>query len=438
MSRFTHGIGTLVLALSLGWSPPVWADPVTAWNAKATIATCIIGLHESRLYAMMHLAIHDALNTITRRFRPYMLDMQGPSGASAKAAVATAAHDVLVPTLKHLVPVFDQLPDIQACIHASMDSLDADYAAALADIPDGAPKTQGIVIGQAAAAVILALRVADGADTLVLDFDYPQGTEPGAYRFTPEAPFAFSPGWGQVTPFGLHDGAQFRPGPPYAVTSPKYTADFNEVKRLGARGSTTRTVDQTQIARFWLESSPLQWNRIARTASATVGLDMWENARLFALLNVALADGYIGSWETKYHYNYWRPETAIQTAATDGNPDTVPDEDWVPLEPTPGIPDYDSGHSIQAGAGSQVLKRFFKTDTFRFSTCSTTLPAGETCNDASPVMRSYSSFSQAAEENGLSRIYVGFHFRKAVKEGIAHGQKIANWAVNHYLKPVEK
>ena len=351
MSRFTHGIGTLVFALSLGWSPHVQADAVTAWNENATIATCIIGLHESRLYAMMHLAIHDALNTIDRRFRPYVLDMHGPSGASAEAAVATAAHDVLVSDLKQLVPVFNQIPDIQACINASVGSLATDYAAALADIPDGAPKTQGMVIGHAAAAVILALRVADGADTLLLDFGYPQGTEPGAYRFTPEAPFAFLPGWGKVTPFGLHDSAQFRPGPPYAVTSPKYTADFNEVKSLGVRDYSTRTADQTQIARFWLESSPLQWNRIARTASATVGLDMWENARLFALLNVALADGYIGSWETKYHYNYWRPETAIRTAATDGNPDTSAVRGWEPLEPTPGIPDYDSGHSVQGGAG---------------------------------------------------------------------------------------
>ena len=350
--------------------------------------------------------------------------------------MATAAHDVLVPALKQLVPVFFQIPAIQDCIDDSVKSLDKDYAAALDDISDSAAKTQGIAIGHAAAAVILALRVADGSDTLLLDFGYPQGTKPGAYRFPSEAPFAFSPGWEKVTPFGLHDSAQFRPGPPYAVTSPKYTADFNEVKSLGAWNNSTRTSDQTQIARFWLESSPLQWNRIARTASAAAGLDMWENARLFALLNMALADGYIGSWETKYHYNYWRPETAIRTAATDGNPDTMPDEDWVPLEPTPGFPDYDSAHSVQGGAGSQVLKRFFGKDTFSFSACSTTLPAGSTCNDTAPVMRSYSSFSQAAEENGLSRIYVGFHFRKAVKEGIVHGQKIANWAVNHFLRPL--
>lgn len=187
------------------------------------------------------------------------------------------------------------------------------------------------------------------------------------------------------------------------MTSQRYAADFNEVKRLGGDGVTTpsaRTAEQTQIALFWVESSPLQWNRIARAASATRGLDSWENARLFGLLNLALADGYIGSFATKYHYNYWRPVTAIWAADTDGNPNTSANPTWTPLRPTPPIPDYDSGHSVQGGAGAEVLKRFFGTDHIGFSTCSLTLPAGKTCSDASPVLRSYDSFSQAADENG--------------------------------------
>ena len=414
------------------------ADTVTEWNANAAIATCVIALHESRLYAMMHIAIHDALNTINRRFRPYVLDKHGPSGASAEAAVATAAHDVLVPVLNQLVPVFNQLPAIQECIDASVASIEVDYTEALARIPEGAPKTQGTVIGHAAAAAILALRVADGSDTLVLDFDYPQGMDPGEYRFPPGAPFAFMPGWADVTPFVLHDSAQFRPGSPYAVTSRKYTADFNEVKSLGAKVGSTRTAEQTQIAHFWVESSPLQWNRIARTVSASAGLDMWENARLFALLNMALADGYIGSWETKNHYNYWRPATAIQLAETDGNPNTVADPAWEALDPTPLVhPEYDSAHSVQGGAGSQVLKRFFETDEVSFSTCSLTLPLPEEqCGGSQEVRRAFSSFTEAAEENGVSRILVGYHFRKAVEEGIKHGQKIGNRAVNLFLRPL--
>jgi hypothetical protein len=272
----------------------------------------------------------------------------------------------------------------------------------------------------------------------LLDFAYPQGTDPGEYRFTPGFSFAFAPGWADVTPFVLKDSSQFRPGPPYAVTSKKYTADFNEVKALGGDGVTTdsaRSDEQTEIALFWVESSPLQWNRIARTVSGTEGLDMWENARLFGLLNMALADGYIGSFETKYHYNYWRPVTAIQTAETDGNPNTSADPDWTPLVPTPPIPDYDSAHSVEGGAAVGVLKRFFGTDDISFTTCSLTSPEGSTCTDASPVLRSYTSFTQAEEENGLSRILVGFHFRDAVETGIKHGEKIGERAVNLYLRP---
>jgi hypothetical protein len=236
----------------------------------------------------------------------------------------------------------------------------------------------------------------------------------------------------------LKDSAQFQPGPPYELTSKKYAADVNEVKRRGAKEDSTRTSEETQIAYFWLESSPLQWNRITRTVSATLALNLWENARLFALLNMALADGYVGSWETKYHYNFWRPQTAIQLAATDGNPDTLADPEWEPLDPTPPFPDYDSAHSVEGGAAAEVLQRVLKTDQVSFSTCSTTLlEEDERCDGSNPVLRSYSSFSEAADENGLSRILVGYHFRKAVEEGIRHGRKIGKRAVEHFLKPVD-
>ena len=295
------------------------SDAVIAWNAnagEAAIAACISPvdnpLHESRLYAMAHLAIHDALNAIDRRSRPYAFSARVKREASPEAAVAAAARDVLVPLLNQIPAPFPP-----ACGAAGAASVEADYAAALAAIPDGRAKTRGIEVGQAAAAAILALRAADGADTPLIVTDYPQGTNPGEYRFTPGTPFVFAPGWADVTPFVLRDSSQFRPGPPYAVTSRKYTADFVEVKRLGGDDITTpsaRSAEQTEIALFWVESSPLQWNRIARTVSADARLDLWEQARLFGLLNMALADGYIGSFETKYHYNYWRPVTAIQTA----------------------------------------------------------------------------------------------------------------------------
>lgn len=430
------------LAASANAHPTVRSDAVTAWNenaGKAAIAACISPnedpLHESRLYAMTHVAIHDALNAIDRRSRPYAWDGRAKRRASPDAAVAAAARDVLVALLNEITDPFPP-----ACSDAGVASVEADYTAALGAIPDGRAKARGVQVGQAAASAILGLRAADGADTPLIVTDYPQGTAPGVWRFTPGFDFAFAPGWADVTPFVLEDSSQFRPGPPYAVTGRKYTADFDEVKRLGGDDITTpsaRTAEQTQIALFWLESSPLLWNRIARGVSADTGLDPWENARLFGLLNMALADGYIGSFETKFQaYNYWRPVTAIQTADTDGNPDTSADPDWTPLAPTPPIPDYDSGHSVEGGAAAQVLKRFFGTDRVSFETCSLTLPAGSTCDDVSPVFRSYTRFSQAREENGVSRILVGFHFRKAVDEGIDHGRKIGNRAVNRFLRPV--
>ena len=304
---------------------PPGHDAVTAWNANAVQAAFAAGitpafdpLHESRLYAMMHIAIHDALNAIERRSQPYALDVRVAPGASADAAVAAAARGVLLPELRNLPDIFT--PDQ---ITAAVEGVEADYAAALAAIPAGAPKDQGIAIGQAAAAVILAVRQGDGSDTEFLDFAYPQGDEPGEFRFVEGSPFAVAPGWGEVTPFVLRDGSQFRPPPPYDVTGRKYAADFNELKRLGGDGITTpsaRTATETEIARFWWESSPLMWNQIARTVSASAGLDLWENARLFGLLNMALADGYIGNWDAKHLYNRWRPETAVRLGDTDGNP----------------------------------------------------------------------------------------------------------------------
>jgi hypothetical protein len=429
----------LSMCLALLFQRPAVADAVTDWNAnagKAALAACIAPidnpLHESRMYAMMHVAIHDALNAIERHSRPYAYDVQRNAGASLDAAVATAARDVLV-------PLINQIPFPPACLQAAVASVEADYAASLGAVPAGSAKTQGIEIGKASAAAILALRVGDGSDTPLQVLAYPQGTNPGEYRFTPGFNFVFAPGWGRVTPFTLNHGSQFRPGPPYKVSSKKYAADFNEVKALGGDNFTTpstRTPDQTEIGLFWLESSPLTWNRIARSVSASRRLNLWENARLFGLLNLALADGYIGSWDTKFHYSFWRPVTAIHTADTDGNPDTLGDPTWTPLQLTYPIPDYDSGHSVQGGTAAQALKEFFGTDNISFTACSLTLPAGSRCTDASPVIRTYTGFSQAAEENGLSRILVGIHFRNAVEEGIQHGQKIAKHAVNLFLKPV--
>ena len=423
---------------------PAGGDAVILWNArageaatKACIAPLDDPLHESRMYAMMHIAIHDALNAIDRRFQPYAFDKRVEPGALPEAAAAAAARDVMVPLLGQLPR---ELPFItQACIDAAVGSVEAAYSAALAALPDAPAKAQGIAAGQAAAAAILARRAADGAVGPFLNSSCPQDTSPGKYQCTPGAPFVAFEAWAKVTPFVLQDNTQFRPGPPYAMTDKAYTADYNEVKSLGGDGGTTpsaRTADQTEIALYWWESSPLKWSRIGRTVTATAGFNPWQNARFFALLNMALADGYVAMCATKNHYSYWRPVTAIRAGETDGNPDTASDPAWTPLRPTPANQDYASGHSIEGGVGAEVLKQVFGNDGISFRDCGVKLPAGSACGDPSPVLRSYSSFSQAATENALSRILIGFHFRKSIEEGTAYGRKIGERAATNYLRPV--
>ena len=441
MTRQLAGNFGFLLAL-LALSPSnANANAVILWNgnaARAATAACLHisgnGLVESRMYAMVHAAIHDALNAIDLRSRPYAFAADASAAASVDAAVAAAARDVLV-------SVIQTLPESPECQANGVAQANASYAGALAAIPDGPAKLDGVAVGQAAAAAIITLRAGDGADQNMFDFAYPPGTEPGEWRFTPDfaLPLAFGPQWGTVTPFVLHQSSQFRPPPPYPLESARYAADYNEVKRLGGDDITTpsqRTPDETQIGLFWLESSPLAWNRLARSMAVERGLDEWENARLFALLNLAMADGYIASWEAKYHYRFWRPISAIRLGDTDGNPRTEGVLDWTPLQFTYPMPDHDSGHAVQGGVAAEILKLVLGTDDVAFTACSTTLPPGSTCADPNPVVRSYTSFSQAADENAASRIYVGIHFRKAVENGVKHGQRIAAYAVHRLLKPL--
>jgi hypothetical protein len=374
--------------------------------------------------------MHDALNTIDRRYRSYTQAEPLTPNASPQAAVATAAYTVLLDQFAKIASF--GFPDFQA-------ELNAAYQNSLTSIPAGPAKTLGIQIGSTAASRILTARTSDGAYLLpVVDPNYPQGTTPGKYKFTPGFAFVFEPLWGSVRPFALRSSRDFYPGPPYSINSNRYAKDFDEVKSLGGDNLSTpsaRTPDQTEIALFWYEASPTMWNRIARSASEISQLGLWENARVFALLNIALADGYIGSFEAKYDFNFWRPVTAIHEGDADGNNDTTGDPSWTPLRPTPPIPDHDSGHAVEGGAGAEVLERVFG-ERFRFRTCSSALPVGSRCSDPVPVYRFYNSFSQAALENGLSRIYIGFHFRRAVMEGIEHGRSIGKWTFQNHLRPV--
>jgi hypothetical protein len=393
------------------------ADAVTHWNEIATrvtappVTTNLTSPYQSRIYAMTHAAIHDALNAIERHYQPYALSGQTNPMASPEAAVATAAYGVLV----HEVP-------------ARQAILDSEYQAALAGIPDGEAKDRGVAIGQAAAAAIIALRSGDGSAAQVT---YTPGTEPGDWRPTPPNFLpALAPGWGYVTPFSLRSGSQFRPdlSDYFDLTSEAYTREYDEVKSIGQAGSTTRSAEQSDIAKFWYESSPPGWNRIVRNVAAQQGHDLWANAQLFALINLALADGYISSFEAKYFYNFWRPVTAIRAGDADGNPRTVADPEWMSFLPTPPIPDNSSGHAVAGAAVAEVLARFFDNDNIYFTTTSGAPFPG--------ITRSFNSFSEAAQENADSRVYAGIHFRSATRDGLRQGEKIGRYVSNHFLKPV--
>jgi hypothetical protein len=389
------------------------SDVVMDWNVIATGTASAAGknpVEQSRIYAMTHASIHDALNAIDRRNKPYVLNRRAEPGASPDAAVAAAARDVLVA----------QLP-------AQQMNLDAAYATSLGRIADGPAKTRGISIGQAAAAAILALRSADGSSA---PMPYTPGTGPGVWQPTPPAfPPAVLPGWGNVTPFTLTSGAQFRPDPPrlFNLTSAAYARDYNEVKSIGELNSATRTNDQSVIAMFWYEGSPTAWNRIARVVATDRRLDLWESARLFGLLNFAMADGFIAGFDAKYVYNFWRPITAIRAGETDDNRRTAANPSWASFLVTPASPDYPSTHSVLGVAAAEVMARFFGDDTIRFTMTSGPPFAGFT--------RSYTSFSQAAHENADSRVYAGIHYRTATTDGLKMGRKIGRYTFLHSLRP---
>jgi len=416
MKREPRIVICLLLAIcALIFIQPAQADMVTYWNDIATTnakaVPAQVPVPQTRTYAMMHAAVHDALNAIDRRYQPYALRMQGQLDASPDAAVAAAAYGVLV----HVLPAQKVFLD------------EAYYDQSLSSIPDGASKDAGIAIGQAAAATIIALRSSDGSDPL-LPCPYSPGSGPGVWIPTDSRPAAI-PCWGNVTPFSLRSGAQFRLDRPkfFDLTSKEYAANYNEVKEIGEVNYPSRSEDQRLIAKFWYEASAQGWNRITRIVSAKHPLDLWENARLFALVNFALADGYIAHFDTKYLYNFWRPVTAIRAGDADGNDATRADTGWTSFLVAPNIPDYPSGHSTVGAAVAFVLAGFFGQDEVRFDATSGSLPN---------ITRSFASFSQAALENADSRVFAGIHFRTSCRDGVRLGKEVGRFVFKNSLKPV--
>ena len=413
--RFKRGFMLLaLLALCLGMPRLAAADVITDWNAIA-IAAAATGQgppQQQRTVTIMHAAIFDAVNAIERRYTVYAVSPPVALPASQEAAAAAAGHGVLV----RLLP-------------GQKAALDAQYAASLAQIPDGDAKQNGIAAGEFVAAEMVALSSSDGS----APFPYtlpPPGL--GVWRPTSPAPPAF-PWWGGVTPFVLESATQFHvPGPP-VLTSAEYAADVNEVKLYGGTTSALRTPEQTEGAHFWFESTTLSWNRIARAVAAERQTGVAENARIFALLNMSLSDAIVVVFETKYRFNFWRPVHAIRendgtTQYDDGNPDTVPDPTWTPLVPTPPHPEYLSGHCITSAAAAEVLTEFFGNNA-GFSTTSTTLPG---------VTRSYRSFWDAASDVIDARVFGGIHFRRTCVQSNEVGRKIGKFAVKNYLRRIDR
>ena len=423
----------LMLATTLMPATATAADDVITWNARTLTVMATNGQNgivQTRSLAMVHAAIHDALNTIVPRYERYIVE--GPAGgaASADAAIASAAYHVLA----GLIPGYGT-PAQRAAAHAQLDAF---YAASLGLIPDGPAKAAGITAGAAAATAILEARIADGAS--LANPPYIPFSGPGFWQPTPNpvpsdpagagagfAP-ALLPGWGDVDPFTLRTGAQFRPDGPPSLTSEQYASDYNEVKSIGAQFSSTRTTEQSNIARFWYEGSQTGWNRIARVVAAERGIDVWEQGRLFALVNLAMADGFIAGFNTRYTFHFWRPVTAIRAGDTDGDPSTEADPLWSTYLNTPAIPDYPSTHSVLGAAAAEVLARFFDDDAIAFTTTSGAPFAG--------ITRSFTGFTQAARENADSRVFAGLHFRTACNDGLWLGGRIGMFAFRHYLKPV--
>jgi hypothetical protein len=419
--KTTRKLFALIACATLGASALASApsrDAVVDWNEIAVAAVTTgrpgpIGVVD---IALVHVAVHDAVQAIERRFEPYHAEFPGAKG-SRSAAVAAAAHDVLV-----------------GMYPAQAASLDALYFSYLAD--RGLSGDPGIAVGQEIAKLILPLR-RENPDPLPPPFV--GGTEPGTWRPTdsflgnPPAPPPFSamavPWMGKFDPFTLTGPTRFRAPPPPELTSTRYAEDYAEVKAFGSLTSTARNAEQTDVAYFYSENFPAQWNRALRGIAAQRLRRTGDTARLFALANLATADAIIAAWESKRFYAFWRPLTAIREGEADGNPNTIADPAWQPLINNPNYPDYTSGANNLTGAMTRTLELYFGTDRMTFEVTSV-------APQAVRKTRVYHRFSAAAQDVVDARVYLGIHFRFADTAARAQGRRVADWTFNHFLLPL--
>ena len=362
--------------------------------------------------AYTHLAIYDAVNAIDHRFQPYGPEIPAPAGASVDAAVISAAYNTLV----------SYLPD-------QAGFLNAQYMAALAAIPNGQAKDDGVTVGLASAMSIIAMRAGDGRGANV-PYTFPAGPTAGVWIPTPPAHLLPQTPWvSQMVPFTMSSASQFLPDePPPALTSTQWADDYNQVKTLGAVNSAVRTAQQTEIGLFWTEQTSKQYARAFRALAVGRALNTSDTAHLFAMVWTAVADSFIGCMNAKYHFSFWRPVTAIQNGGIDGNSATVPDPTWMPLGTTPNHPEYPAAHGCLTGAISEILKGYFGTPNVNFTVSSTVFNPAH--------VHTFNSTNDLEQEVGDARIYAGFHYHHSVVQGFVLGQHVAHQVLENFFQPV--
>ncbi len=413
----TFGLCLLVVTLSFG--PAVAkADPVLDWNEIAVNTAVANGQNpfaQARFGAIVQVAVFEAVNAITGDYRPYLGSIVAPHGASANAAAIQAAYRVL-----------------STYFPASASTLDAARANSLASIPDGQAKIDGIATGEAAADALIALRANDGSSPP--QFKTPGPPVPGEWQATVSCPIVngiasgIALQWQNVTPFGIRSAKEFLLGPPPALRSNEYAKTYNEVMTVGSLDSTERPPDRADVALYYAATSPTQaLNQAARQVAQEQRRSLSENARALALINMAISDSLVASFLNKYHYNFWRPETAIHAGDTDGNPKTDPDPNWLPFIVTPCFPSYPSNHGSAANAAAAVMRRLYGEAGHSMTLSNPAVPT---------IVLQYTSFRQITNDISDARVYGGIHFRTDQDAGALLGLAVGKAVYKHNLRPV--
>jgi hypothetical protein len=414
IQTMSHSFPTAMIGAWLAFGVPAAASAnvITDWDEKAMAAVApLAGLGGTtpymaqRFMAMAHAAMFDAVNSIDRRYKPYLVQLPADAGTSKEAAAAAAAAAVLA--------------TIDAKTATEVKGALASY---LASIPDGKAKSDGVKLGEAVAAKVLEARANDGSNA---PDAYRPRTSPGVY--IPTA-ITINAMWPDMKPFALAGGSQFRPKPPIALESEEYTKDYNELKDYGGQNSTKRTAQQTETARFWLIGSPAAYHPFIRQLVTAKQMSVVDSARFMAFVALGLNDAFISVLDAKYHYNFWRPITAIRNGDIDNNPATEREATWQPIAPTPMHPEYPCAHCILSGTVAGIVRTSLgTTDVPEIATTSPTAPG---------VTHRWTSVTAFAEEVANARIWAGFHYRFSTRVGTEMGQQIGEYVVKNVMQPV--